>query len=329
MNRSPFQRLIIVLAAVAMLLPGLLTPSTQAQEKKVLFLTKSQGFQHSVIQRDAKDPEKLAYAERLLTEIGKAHGYQVTCTKDASLFNNPETYKTYDIFAFYTTGDLTRDDMRIPKLGADGKPVMGTNRQPVMDEKYVEKGMSEEGKKMFLQSIADGKGFIAFHSASDTFHSRGSKELLRPSEEPAKVDPYIVMLGGEFVAHGSQQVSTIKIVPGFPGLEDLADYKMNEEWYALINLAPDLHAVLIQDTSSMVTPKGKEKMYDRPAYPSTWAKAYGKGRVFYTSMGHREDVWTNPVFVKVLVAGLDWAAGKTQADVTPNMEKVAPQPAGK
>src|SRR5688500_12977641 len=77
-----------------------------AENKNVLFLTKSQGFQHSVIARDKKDPQKPAHAERLLTEFGGSNGFTVTVTKDADVFNDPETYKKYDVFAFYTTGDL-------------------------------------------------------------------------------------------------------------------------------------------------------------------------------------------------------------------------------
>ena len=65
-------------------------------------------------------------------------------------------------------------------------------------------------------------------------------------------------------------------------------------------------------------------MYDRPAFPATWAREYGKGRVFYTSMGHREEVWLNPIFQSILLGGLSWAFGNVQADITPNIEKVAP-----
>ena len=58
--------------------------------------------------------------------------------------------------------------------------------------------------------------------------------------------------------------------------------------------------------------------YQRPPYPATWARMHGQGRVFYTSMGHREDVWTNDTFVSLLLGGLGWAVGNAQADVTPN-----------
>jgi hypothetical protein len=70
---------------------------------------------------------------------------------------------------------------------------------------------------------------------------------------------------------------------------------------------------------------GGNHCYDRPPYPATWAHPYGKGRAFYTSMGHREDVWTNPVFQQVLLGGLNWAVGNVQADVTPNLKTATPQ----
>ena len=65
-------------------------------------------------------------------------------------------------------------------------------------------------------------------------------------------------------------------------------------------------------------------MKRRELYPATWTRMHGKGRVFYTSMGHREDVWTNPVFQTILAGGISWALGEANADVTPNVEKVAP-----
>ena len=98
-----------------------------------------------------------------------------------------------------------------------------------------------------------------------------------------------------------------------------ADFAPNEEWYALKNFASNLHVLLVQDTEGM-----KGEMYHRAPYPATWARSYGKGRVFYTNMGHRQDVWTNPVFQEVLVGGIDWAVGNVKADVTPNISKAAP-----
>jgi hypothetical protein len=130
------------------------------------------------------------------------------------------------------------------------------------------------------------------------------------------------MIGAEFIIHGAQQTSRMIVADAkFPGISEVpADFKPLEEWYALKNFAPNLHVLLVQDTDGMKGP-----MYQRPHYPATWARMYGQGRVFYTNMGHREDVWTNPVFQSVLVGGINWAVHNADADVTPNLDKVTPK----
>ena len=130
------------------------------------------------------------------------------------------------------------------------------------------------------------------------------------------------MIGAEFIKHGAQQKShLICSDPKFPGLDTFPqDFALHEEWYSLKDFATNLHVLLVQDTTGM---KGNE--YARPPYPSTWARVYGKGRVFYTNMGHREDVWTNPVFQQVLFSGIDWALARTDADIAPNIDQVTPK----
>jgi hypothetical protein len=184
--------------------------------------------------------------------------------------------------------------------------------------------MSPEGKAAFLKAIHDGKGFIGTHSATDTFHS---PEYLKSDaghyiSDGDNADPYIKMIGAEFIVHGAQQSAhLINADPSFPGLNAVpSDFAPKEEWYDLKNFAPNLHVLLVQDTSTM-----HGEMYHRPPYPSTWARSYGQGRVFYTNMGHREDIWTNPVFQSVLVGGIEWAVGNVKADVTPNITTATPQ----
>lgn len=295
-------RITLIASATALLLLGI-TGALSAQEaapKKVLFLTKSAGFQHSVIARDKNNPNKLAHLEQILVDLGGKNGFEVTCTKDASLFNEPATLEKYDVFAFYTTGDLTR-------TGGGGP------------------GMSPQAKQNLLKAIEAGKGVLGIHSATDTFPSK-SKKLVRDAE-PTDVDPYIAMIGGEFAGHGSQQKATMKLTsPAFPGLENLQDFTMHEEWYSFTNLAPDMHVILLQDTSSMPVGKDgqRERYYRGPSFPATWARLQGDGRVFYTSIGHREDVCLSPIFQQVLLAGLNWTSGKTQFDPKPNLAEVAP-----
>jgi type 1 glutamine amidotransferase len=288
---------------VAALVWTSLVASAQDAPKKILFFSKSSVFEHDMIKTPNGQPSK---AEKILSELGRKNNIEFTFTKDGGVFT-PENIAKYDGFFFYTTGDLTES-------GQDKNPPM-----------------SKEGKAAFLQAIADGKAFIGTHSASDTFHSPGNSQIGVPARYKSdgdNADPYIKMIGGEFIIHGSQQrARQICVDKSFPGMSAVPDdFGPLEEWYSLKNFAPDLHVLLVQDTSNMDKSAGGNKhAYDRPNYPSTWAHYYGKGRVFYTSMGHREDVWNNPVFQQVLVGGMNWALGRVSADVTPNLEKVAPE----
>ena len=83
--------------------------------------------------------------------------------------------------------------------------------------------------------------------------------------------------------------------------------------------AKDLHVILVQETAGM-----SGDFYQRPPYPATWARMLGKGRVYYTSLGHRDDTWSNPLFQQIVLGGLAWAMHNVDADVTPNIEKVTP-----
>lgn len=290
MNRRDFLRNSTALSLSAFPLGW--TAAADGTPGHVLVYTRSQAFEHSVVHRPKEN--ELSLAERIVTALGKKHGFQVTCSKDGREFL-PDNIKKYDAFLFETTGDLTQ--------------AKGTDSYPPMPA---------EGKIALLKAIASGKGFVGCHCASDTFHSPGDRNKV---QEKARLDPYIAMLGGEFIVHGAQQKALMRVVDNqFPGTSKLKDFPLNEEWYALKNFAPDLHVILVQETEGM-----KGGMYERPSFPATWARKHDKGRVFYTSMGHREDVWENPLFQDLLLGALSWGLGQVEADVTPNIDKVTPK----
>lgn len=261
------------------------------RKRHILMFTKSSGFEHPAIKRSGG---KLGFAEQTLTDLGAQHGFDVTCTKDGTHFT-PENIAKYDAFFFYTTGDLT-------KPGTDNNPPM-----------------TAEGKTAFLDAIHKGKGFIGAHSATDTFHHDPDDRYTNFGDQ---VDPYIAMIGAEFIHHDAQQKAKMHVVDSrFPGIGPAgSDFELMEEWYSFKDFRKDLHVLLIQETQGMNGPH-----YTRAPYPATWARKHGKGRVFYTSMGHREDVWTNPVFQSLLLGGISWAVGNVKADVPPNIEAVCPK----
>jgi len=270
--------------------------------KKVLFFTKSSGFEHDAIKLAMKDGRP-GFAFPTLTALGEKENIDFVFSKDGSLFT-PEYLAQFDAYFFYTTGDLTL--ARNGEKSGDGNPPM-----------------TAAGKEALLQAIKNGKGFIGSHSATDTFHAPNNKEHgpARFQNDGDKTDAYGKMIGASFIKHGAQQPARMVVVDKkFPGMASVpADFGPNEEWYSLKNFGTDLHVLMVQETASM---KGIE--YARPSYPATWAKMHGKGRVFYTSMGHREDIWSNPAFQSVLAGGLNWALGRVKADISPNISKVTP-----
>ncbi|MEO6567655.1 MAG: ThuA domain-containing protein, partial [Opitutaceae bacterium] len=275
--------------------------ATSLAAKKVLIFTKSSGFEHDAIKTDGKPGR--GYAFRVLNTYGAKNQIEFVASKDGTLFS-PAYLAQFDAFVFYTTGDLTmaKSDPR-----GDGLPPM-----------------TPAGKAALLAAVAGGKGFVGIHSASDSFHSFGRNAHVpeRFDDDGQGADEYVKMLGGEFIRHGAQQKSKLTVADSkFPGMAAVkGDITFHEEWYSLKNFAPNLHVLLVQDPSSMT---GAE--YQRPPFPSTWVRMHDKGRVFYTNMGHREDVWDNPVFQSVLFGGIEWALGRAEADVTPNLKQVAPK----
>jgi type 1 glutamine amidotransferase len=285
--------------------------------RKVLFFSKSSNFEHSVIKRRNGQP---SWAEQVLAREGPKHGIAFTFSKDGSLFT-AEYLSQFDAFMFYTSGDLLA-------AGKDGNPPL-----------------TAAGKAALLDAIHFGKGFVGVHSAADTFHTGETVDTdtnrprtwrYRKPGEPA--DPYIRMLGGELIVHGTQQIARLQIVDhSFPGFSAAGDsIERMGEWYSLTAFAPDLHVLLLQDTGHMRDPNangdgwppaGWNTPYQRPPYPSTWARMEGNGRVFYTSMGHREDEWLDSFFQNVLFGGLAWVLHAAEAGVTPNLAHVAPRAA--
>ncbi len=270
--------------------------AADAAKKKILFFTKSSGFEHSVISWSKGQP---SYAEKVLLDLGAKNGWEFTFSKDGSKFGK-DYLAQFDAVFFYTTGDLLSP---------------GTDKQPPM---------SAEGKQALFDYVRAGHGFVGTHSASDTFHTENEskKGPDRYVNHGEKADAYVRFLGGEFIKHDAQQVAKLTVTdPKFPGFEKVGpDFSFQEEWYSLKDFTPDIHVLTVIDAPSM---KGPD--YARPPYPNTWARGEGKGRVWYTAMGHREDVWTNPTFQQILIGGIKWALGEEKAEIPPNLKATAPE----
>src|SRR3954465_7381618 len=98
-NRRTFVRAISA-ATASLSLP---LRSFSSPKKSLLVFTKSSGFEHTVVKRQG---EKLSICETVVTELGKKHGFGVTCSKDGRIFDSKDLHSHQAVF-FFTTGDLT------------------------------------------------------------------------------------------------------------------------------------------------------------------------------------------------------------------------------
>jgi type 1 glutamine amidotransferase len=168
----------------------------------------------------------------------------------------------------------------------------------------------------FLDWIKSGKGFVGMHSATDTFPG---------------FPGYTEMIGGHFKTHAAQlEVQPINQDPECPACAHLGkNWKVFDEIYQMQNFDPaKVHGLLTLDKRPDV------KDPSPGIYPIAWCKEYGKGRVFYTSLGHREDVWDpswpdrkNPkevaeAYQKHILVGIKWALGLEKMNAKPQKAAV-------
>jgi len=145
-------------------------------------------------------------------------------------------------------------------------------------------------KEAFIQWVRDGGAFIGVHSASDTLHD---------------FRPYIDMLGGEFDYHREQVVvEAINRDPSHPASKHLGPrwnlQGNKEEIYVFKNYQPhEVRELIGLDRHPNTSEPGN--------FPISWCREFGRGRIFYTALGHNESVWQMQSFQKHLLGGIEWA----------------------
>ncbi|MBI5092976.1 MAG: ThuA domain-containing protein [Candidatus Hydrogenedentes bacterium] len=255
-----------------------------------LFLSKSEGFQHSCIEQKDGKP---SHVDKILTGLFAEQGGKVLCTKDADLIN-AENLKKYKLVVFYTQGNICN-----------------------MGDKDKGKIMGPNGVADLIAWVKNGGGYLGFHCASDTFHTSDAQ----PNS------PYLEMVGGEFRGHGKQFKGTLRVVDTkHPAMVHIPqDFQIYDEIYTFKNYnRKSMHVLAMWDSGEERKNPDQNGRYDMPNFPIIWCSQVGKGRVYFNALGHREDVWENPVMQRAVVDAANWAMGKGPADAAPNFDKVVP-----
>jgi len=151
----------------------------------------------------------------------------------------------------------------------------------------------------------DGKGFIGIHSATITF---------------TKWPAYGEMIGGYFDEHpwGTFNAPVIVEDPAFPGMKQWPSaFTINDEIYQIKDFSRTTTRVLMRlDPSKLDLTNPRVHRRDGD-FAVTWARMYGKGRVFYSTLGHVEANWDRPEMQTMIVEAIKWVLKLVDADVTP------------
>ncbi len=286
-----------------------------AKPKRLLLVTHSGGFMH----------DSIGVAEEVLKDIGPKNGFEVTCWRftgdpDAKvkvkekIDGKDVEVETTALRAYSnkyrgTTGENRKPGQEVTKenIGRINKETLKnfdvvlffTTGQPVTTDE----------EKDLIHWVKEGHAFAATHCGADTLYTTG----------------YGNLLGGLFQTHPAQQKVRLKVEdpkhPAAKGFHTGDEYY--DEWYIFRDLpkaAEDpysrekLHIIISMEPGSF-KPSYVRKDND---YAISWCHEMGKGKVFYTSMGHRKETWRDPRFQESLIGGLKWDLGLVPGDATPS-----------
>jgi hypothetical protein len=249
---------------------------------------------------DARQPAAPALRVTLLTQsVGFTHGVVKSSGDEPNLVE-----KTWQQLADENSFKLTiiRDATKLPDLlpRTEVLVMYTTGNLPLNDEQFA----------AFEKWIRDGGGVLGIHPATDTWK---------------KHDRWPGIIGGTFNGHpwNAGDTVTIKVLdPQHPATAHLdPSMTFKEEIYQFSGFEPEKVRVLI---GLDMEKTAKKKPY---FVPIAWVKQLDKGRVFYTSLGHREDIWAADWYHKHLVQAALWSAGRIDGDATPNPELTAKEDA--
>lgn len=255
-------------------------PAEPQQPRRLLVFSKTNGFRHGSIPVGVK-------AIGLLGE--KTGAFEAVPSEDDAMFE-PEQLRQFDaVLMLNTTGEIFR-----PRTLPEDRAA----RQAALERE-------ERLKQSLVDFVRGGKGLAGIHSATDTY--KNWKE-------------YNDMMGGAFVSHPWHTEVPVRVLDpehpllqvfggkGFTVVDEIYQFRDDtarpSERRMLLSLAPDWDGL-------------EQGSRDDDFYPISWIDRHGQGRVFYCSLGHRDEIFYNPDILAHYLAGLQYALGDLEADADP------------
>ncbi len=293
------------LLALGLMLPG---PAAGAP-KKVLVVTVTAGFRHT---------EGIDASDKILPKLAQESGAFTLdwCRQPEGKPNPPKKTATPEETASFKAAEAEYQ-AKLKKEMEKLSPANLQNYDAVIFDN-VSGDMPLPDVDGFLNWVKSGKGFVGIHAACDTLRAKNPQH------------PYTLMIGAEFKTHGAQsEVEVINQDPQFPACKQWpATLRVFDEIYQMTRFdRTKVHGLLTLDKHPNDKTPGD--------YPIAWCKSYGSGRMFYTSLGHRADVWDDDTpanyprknskevsraYQEHLLGGIKWALGLEKGDATPQMK---------
>jgi len=218
----------------------------------------------------------------------------------------------YDSYIRTDSNIISKSPLKTTGEPASGGPSLA-NVDAIFFLGHREVELDDKQKADLLSFVKDeGKGFVAAHTATTAF--LGWPEFGE-------------MLGARYDGHpwGSAAGTIINEDAAFPATRHFgaAPFAFTDEFYQAKDYSREKLRVLLRLDVSKMPPNDEVHRTDGD-FPLVWAKTYGKGRVFYSALGHAASTWDNRDVGQMYLEAIKWAMGLTEGDATPR-----PMPATK
>lgn len=253
--------------------------------------------------------EKQIHLKHVLV-IGETKGYEHDSVSDAmaAIYNMGRESGLWDTTMRTDTELLTKKKLDRNAKNLDYFDVL------VFASTTGELDMDASQKRDMMSFIHDdGKGFVGIHAALDTNYTWPE---------------YGEMIGGWFDDHpwGTFNAPIVNEAPDFPAVRHFPhEFVKYDEIYQPKDWSRDKVNVLLSLDPAKLdydNPRIHRKDHD---FAVAWAKMYGKGRVFYSTLGHTEESWQDPDIRKMYFEAIKWALGMTEGSTAPHARPANPR----
>lgn len=322
--KFPLKFVGLILCALAMAVAPRATAAAAAAPKKVLVVTVTTGFRHSCIPLSETVLERLARESGRFTVefVRQPAGMPKAPTPPRPGAKGEGDPAHQEARRKFAAEEKTYLDTWMPRVEAELTKLSPANLRNYDAVLFASTtgDLPIPDKQGFVDWVASGKAFIGVHAATDTFHG---------------FRPFVDMIGGEFLTHGPQvTVECLNEDPTHAACRPLpARWTVFDEIYQFKSYDRSrVHGLLRLDRLMRTADEVKAGQATPGHYPLAWSRKYGQGRVFYTALGHREDMWdaayadkggrqnsgeNAQLFQQHLLGGILWALGLAPGEPAP------------